>query len=227
MARQNFKVPAATDSLHMSQPGMSQQIQSLEDELNIELFLRREKRMIERSPEGEKVFYLTQQAIRGIENIRKVGQTFRMENVEDSWSPPHCDQSVAGCPLVDEAFVHHGRSLGLGLSVIDSDAIKIYVELGLGIGIVASMAYDPMRNLNLGMVDVSYLVDPRITYPALRKETYLRQYLAAFIEMYAPHPDRASVNNALDIARVSGNISPLPTHNRSCGIAAKRSRSCR
>ena len=76
MARQNFQVPAATDSLHMSQPGMSQQIQSLEDELNIELFLRREKRMIERSPEGEKVFYLTQQAIRVIENIRKVGQNF-------------------------------------------------------------------------------------------------------------------------------------------------------
>ncbi|MDA8151643.1 MAG: LysR family transcriptional regulator [Acidithiobacillus sp.] len=76
MAHQNFRVSAVADSLHMSQPGVSKQIQSLEDELNIELFLRRGKRMIGRTPEGEKVFYLTQQAIRVIENIRKVGQNF-------------------------------------------------------------------------------------------------------------------------------------------------------
>lgn len=137
------------------------------------------------------------------------------------------DQFVAGCPLIGEAFVHHGLSPSIGFSAIDSDVIKIYADRGFGIGIVASMAYDPMRGLSLGVVDVSHFFDPSITYLALRKEIYLRQYSAASIEMYAPYPDRASVNNALDIARVSRNMSLLPTHNRSCGIAAKRFRSCR
>lgn len=57
MARQNFKVSAAVDSLHMSRPGVSKQIQPLEDALQ----------------GGEKVFRLTQRAICDIENIRKVG----------------------------------------------------------------------------------------------------------------------------------------------------------
>ncbi len=74
------------------------------------------------------------------------------------------------------------------LSAIDSDVIKAYVELGLGIGVVASMAYDPTRDSSLGMVDASHLFAPSITYLALRKETYLRRYLTAFIRDVCTSP---------------------------------------
>ena len=84
------------------------------------------------------------------------------------------------------------------------------------------MAYDQTRDSSLGMLDVSHLFEPSITYLALRKETYLRQYLTAFIEMYAPHLDCALANNALDITRISNDVLLLPTHGRSCSMAAKR-----
>ena len=61
---------AAADNLHTSQPGVSKQVQLLEAELHAELFLRRGKRIVGMTPEGERVCHFAQQAIRDIEKIR-------------------------------------------------------------------------------------------------------------------------------------------------------------
>ncbi|WP_232821519.1 LysR substrate-binding domain-containing protein [Acidithiobacillus ferrivorans] len=131
------------------------------------------------------------------------------------------DQAVAGRSLIDKTFSYHRLSPNIVLSAIDPDVIKAYVELGLGIGIVASMAYDSTRDSSLGMLDASHFFEPSITYLALRKETYLRQYLTAFIELYAPHLDCTLANSALDMTRISKDASRLPTHESSCNVAVK------
>ena len=43
------------------------------------------------------------------------------------------------------------------LTAIDSDVIKTYVEMGLGIGILATMAFDPSRDVNLRSIDAAHL----------------------------------------------------------------------
>lgn len=110
------------------------------------------------------------------------------------------DQAFAGRSLIDRTFANHGLSPNIVLSAIDSDVIKAYVELGLGIGIVAQMAYDPIRDKKLEVLDASHLFDPSTTYLALRQGTYLRGYLYTFIALYAPHLDRNTVDQALDSA---------------------------
>ena len=306
VVRQKFNVSAAAEALYTSQPGVSKQIQLLEDELGVELFVRKGKRMIGMTPAGERIVDYAQRMVRDMENIRKVGQEFsrgdygrlvvatthtqaryamlkavkifaerypgvhlRLRqgsptqiaemlatgNVDIAiatealnshiglvalscyqWNRavvaprghpilekrPLTLKSIAAYPIVtydtafagrsaiDKAFAAQGLKPNVVLSAIDSDVIKAYVELGLGIGIVAQMAYDPTRDSTLGVVDASHLFEPSTTYLALRQGSYLRLYVYAFIEIFAPHLDRLTVDMALAEAGTGDFTPPLP-----------------
>ena len=41
--------------------------------------------------------------------------------------------------------------------------IKTYVELGLGIGIMASVAYHPLKDVGLRLLDCNHLFEKNIT----------------------------------------------------------------
>jgi LysR family cys regulon transcriptional activator len=83
------------------------------------------------------------------------------------------------------------------LTAIDSDVIKTYVALGLGVGILASMALDPVADKSLGMMDASHLFESSTTRIGIRRNAYLRAYVYAFIEQFAPALSRRIVEAAL------------------------------
>ena len=80
---------------------------------------------------------------------------------------------------------------------MDADVIKTYVELGMGIGIVASIAYDEERDRNLRALDARHLFAMNMTRLGIRRGTYLRAYVYAFIESFAPPLTRVVVDRAL------------------------------
>lgn len=83
------------------------------------------------------------------------------------------------------------------LTAIDSDVIKTYVELGLGIGILAKMAFDPKRDKQLRAIDASHLFEPSTTRIGISRNSYLQEFVFDFIEMFAPHLDKSSVQEKL------------------------------
>jgi len=107
------------------------------------------------------------------------------------------DFAFTGRSKMQNAFESRGLTPNIVLTAIDADVIKTYVELGLGIGIVASMAYDPKRDRHLHAIDASHLFEPSTTRIGLRRNFYLRGYLYDFIELFAPHLDRKTVNAAM------------------------------
>ena len=76
-------------------------------------------------------------------------------------------------------------------------SIKTYVELGLGIGIMAKMAFDSRRDRTLRSIDASHLFESSMTRLGIRRGTYLRGYAYEFIEMFAPHLARKTVQGAV------------------------------
>jgi LysR family cys regulon transcriptional activator len=92
-----------------------------------------------------------------------------------------------------------GRGLkpNVVLTAIDSDVIKTYVAMGLGVGIVAQMAFDPAEDRSSGWWM------PRTCSPPARRASacvamrWLRGYVYAFIEYFAPHLTRRVVDAAL------------------------------
>jgi LysR family cys regulon transcriptional activator len=107
------------------------------------------------------------------------------------------DFAFTGRNKINEAFMGRGLKPNVVLTAIDSDVIKTYVAMGLGVGIVARMAFDPGVDRDLGMVDAAHLFANSTTRIGLRRNAWLRTYIYAFIEGFAPHLTRHVVEAAL------------------------------
>ncbi|MFP5344179.1 MAG: HTH-type transcriptional regulator CysB [Gammaproteobacteria bacterium] len=107
------------------------------------------------------------------------------------------DFAFAGRSLINKAFEARGLTPNVALTALDSDVIKTYVGLGLGIGLLARMAFDPEQDKNLRMRDCAHLFEPSTTLIAVRRGTFLRGYMYDFIEFFAPHLTRETVDKAM------------------------------
>lgn len=107
------------------------------------------------------------------------------------------DAGYTGRSHIDEAFERAKLHPSIVLTAMDADVIKTYAELGLGVGIVASIAYDPQRDLHLASADAGGLFAVNMTRLALRRGVFLRDYVYAFIQTFAPPLTRSVVDEAL------------------------------
>src|SRR5690349_22615246 len=107
------------------------------------------------------------------------------------------DFAFANRSLIQKAFETRGLKPHVVLSAQDSDVIKTYVELGLGVGILAKMAFDAKRDLNLRAIDASHLFESSTTRLGIKRGAYLRRYAYDFIELFAPQLARSTVERAV------------------------------
>ena len=107
------------------------------------------------------------------------------------------DAGYTGRTHIDEAFERAGLAPSVVLTAMDADVIKTYVELGMGVGIVASIAFDPERDRTLRAIDARELFAVNLTRLAIRRGAWLRGYVYAFIEAFAPTLTREAVERAL------------------------------
>jgi LysR family cys regulon transcriptional activator len=90
------------------------------------------------------------------------------------------------------------------MSALDADVIKTYVELGMGIGIIASMAFNPVKDTDLRLLKCDHLFDANTTYIALRHGHYLRSFAYRFIELCSPALNEATVRARLALHVAQG-----------------------
>jgi LysR family cys regulon transcriptional activator len=280
--RQDFNLTEVANALYTSQPGVSKHIKDLEDELGIEVFIRRGKRLLGLTEPGKELVSVVERILLDTQNLRRIADQFAsretghfvvatthtqaryalpkiiqwfkadypkvhltllqgspreiaelvetgqadvgiatesLDNVPELASFPYYSWHHAvivpeGHPLlalekvtlealgeypivtyhegftgrghVDKGFADAGIVPDIVLSAIDADVIKTYVNLGLGVGIVASVAYDKEQDRNLALIPVPDLFPANTTRIAVRRGTYLRSYVHAFIEKVCP-----------------------------------------
>lgn len=80
VAKQGLNISQAAEVLHTSQPGVSKQIQLLEDELNLQIFKRNGKRLVSVTEPGQVILELADRIMREMENIKRVGNEFAVED---------------------------------------------------------------------------------------------------------------------------------------------------
>ena len=107
------------------------------------------------------------------------------------------DDAFTGRSIINRAFLGRGLKPRVVLTAIDSDVIKTYVAMDMGIGLVARMAFNPVEDRRLAMVDAAHLFESSTTRIGLRRNAYLRGYVFAFIESFAPHLTASIVGRAL------------------------------
>ena len=81
IVRRGLNVSAAAQALHTSQPGISKQIKSLEDELGVEIFVRHGKRIAAVTEPGKAVLAIAERILAEAQNMKRAGEEFANEKL--------------------------------------------------------------------------------------------------------------------------------------------------
>jgi LysR family cys regulon transcriptional activator len=74
--RRNFNLTEVANALYTSQSGVSKHIKDLEDELGVELFVRRGKRLLGMTEPGRELVAIVERILLDTQNIKKLGEQF-------------------------------------------------------------------------------------------------------------------------------------------------------
>ena len=74
--RQDFNLTEVANALYTSQPGVSKHIKDLEDELGIEIFLRRGKRLLGLTEPGKELAKVVERILLDTQNLRRIADQF-------------------------------------------------------------------------------------------------------------------------------------------------------
>jgi LysR family transcriptional regulator, cys regulon transcriptional activator len=105
-------------------------------------------------------------------------------------------EGYTGRSRVDAAFAAAGLAPNIVITALDADVIKSYVELGLGVGIIAAMAFHPVRDAGLTLIEAPELFERNTTLIALRRGHYLRDYIYRFLAYCSPELDATRIRKA-------------------------------
>ena len=132
VARQRLDVSAAAEALHTSQPGVSKQIQLLEEELNLQIFQRNGKRLVGVTEPGAAILQMAERVLHEMENIKRVGDEFSHEDAGQLIIAATHTQARYRLPAAVKAFmeaypkvhlsIHQGNPTQVSEQVIRGDA---------------------------------------------------------------------------------------------------------
>ncbi|MDR3352350.1 MAG: CysB family HTH-type transcriptional regulator [Zoogloeaceae bacterium] len=74
--RQDFNLTEVANALYTSQPGVSKHIRDLEDELGVEIFERRGKRLLRLTGPGQELATVVDRILVDIQNLRRIADQF-------------------------------------------------------------------------------------------------------------------------------------------------------
>jgi LysR family cys regulon transcriptional activator len=80
VARHNLNLSNAAEALFTSQPGISKQVRSLEEELGVDIFVRHGKRVVAVTEPGKAILEIAQRMLKDVENLKQVGEEFTEED---------------------------------------------------------------------------------------------------------------------------------------------------
>lgn len=78
--RQNFNLTEVAEALFTSQPGVSKHIKDLEEELGIELFERKGKRLTGLTEPGEELIGIVERLLLDAQNIKQLSKQFTQKD---------------------------------------------------------------------------------------------------------------------------------------------------
>lgn len=145
VVKQGLNISMAADALHTSQPGVSKQIQLLEQELNLQIFQRTGKRLTGITEPGKNIVELAERVIRDMENIKLIGDEFSHEDVGTLTIATTHTQARYRLPGAVKAFMQKYPQVKLNIHQGNPTQVAEQVESGeadIGIATEAISHYE-------------------------------------------------------------------------------------
>ena len=102
--RQNFNLTEVAEVLYTSQPGVSKYIKDLEDELGVELFIRKGKRFVGLTEPGKELIGIVERLLLDAQNIKQLAEQFTQRDEGELVIATTHTQARYALPKVVKAF---------------------------------------------------------------------------------------------------------------------------
>ena len=188
ISRQSFNISAAAVALHTSQPGVSRQIQLLEQELGMELLVRRTNRILDLTETGRAILQSAERLLNEMENIALIAVDARNEGggrLVLATSHLHARYTL---PAPVKAFSKRYPDVQLHLLQAEPDDIQKLVESrDADIGVSTELTGQPsgLVQLQVGSLQRS-LIMPKGHPLSRKKRITLRDFSDYPIVSYHP-----------------------------------------
>lgn len=150
VVRQNLSISSASETLHTSQSGVSRQIQLLEEELKLDIFLRNGKRLIAITEPGKIIINLAERILREMENIKRVGEEFTQKDKGTLTIATTHTQARYFLPIIVKKFMANYPYVSLAIHQSNPIQVAEQVvsgEADLGIATEAISTYEKLMCL--------------------------------------------------------------------------------
>ena len=115
IVKNGFNISKSAEAMHTSQPGVSKQIQLLEDEIGIKIFNRNGKRLVGLTDPGKEVYSSISEVLRETNNIKNISADYKENNSgEFSIATTHT-QARYKLPNIVEEFVKKYPKINLNI----------------------------------------------------------------------------------------------------------------
>lgn len=114
-ARLDFNLTEVAMRLHTSQPGVSKHIKDLEEELGVELYIRKGKRLLGLTEPGKEVLKIAERMLLDAGNLKNLGQRYSAEDAGRLTLATTHTQARYRLPAVVQAFKKHYPKVHLKL----------------------------------------------------------------------------------------------------------------
>ena len=115
VVQNQFNISRAAESIHTSQPGVSKQIQLLEEEIGVQLFQRNGKRLSGLSEPGIRVYESIVEIMREVKNIKNVSDEYERKDSGSFTIATTHTQARYKLPVVVESFVKKYPKINLNI----------------------------------------------------------------------------------------------------------------
>lgn len=107
-----------------------------------------------------------------------------------------------GRSAIDSAFAKAGLTPNYVVTAMDAEVIKEYVSLGVGLGIIASVATHQISD-SITVRSLEGLIPDCYAWICYNKNIYLQHYMYEFIEKFAPHLTRTTIQNTAHLSKTA------------------------
>ena len=130
IVQNDFNISKAAEFLHTSQPGVSKQIQLLEDEVGIKIFQRNGKRLTGLSDAGNDLYKSISEIIREVSNIKNISHEHENDDNGSFTIATTHTQARYKLPKVVEAFVKKYPKIDLNIHQGDPSQVTEQILKG-------------------------------------------------------------------------------------------------
>jgi LysR family cys regulon transcriptional activator len=181
VVRLGCNVTRAAESLDMSQPGLSRQIQLLESEVGVDLFVRNHKRFVELSEPGRKVYEIATRMLRDAEALCGVGAEYRGESTGTLTIATTHTQARYALPTVVQEFSQKYPDVTLRLRQGTPSEVWQMVIDGTADLCIATAPVEPEPELAfLPVYELPRVVLTPVGHPLMRDKTLTLTKLARY-----------------------------------------------